>query len=75
MACLSLPETVFLSSAKDTRKKTQIHSVKSWSSATVGIKHSTNLISATFFLSSTFYRAFGEVFVECQLALGKEKAP
>jgi hypothetical protein len=49
------------------------HSAKSLSSVAFGKESLTNSISANTSLSSTFYRALGKDFAECQSVLGKEK--
>jgi hypothetical protein len=49
------------------------HSAKSLSSVVLGKEGSANSISAKTSLPSTFYRALGKNFAECQSVLGKEK--
>jgi hypothetical protein len=50
-------------------------SAKSLSSVVLGKEGSANSTSARASLLSTFYRALGKDFAECQLVLGKEKQP
>jgi hypothetical protein len=49
--------------------------VECLTSVTLGKESSANSTSATFSLSSTFYRALGKDFAECHSVLGKEKLP
>jgi hypothetical protein len=51
------------------------HSAKSLPSAALGKEGLANNTSAKASLPSTFYRALGKVFVECQTILGKENQP
>jgi hypothetical protein len=55
--------------------KAILHSANALPSVTLGKERSTNCTSATVSLPSTFCRALGKDFVECHLALGKEKSP
>jgi hypothetical protein len=55
--------------------KAILHSAKALPSVTLDKERSVNCTSATASLPSTCCRALGKDFVECHLALGKEKAP
>jgi hypothetical protein len=55
--------------------KPEKHSAKTLPSVTLGKESSANSTSATTSLLSTFYRALGKDFAECQSVLSKEKRP
>jgi hypothetical protein len=67
---LTLPESSALPSDS---AKPEKHLAKSLPSVALGKESSANSTSATASLLSTFYRALGKDFVECQSVLSKEK--
>jgi hypothetical protein len=69
----ALPESGLFVECLKQSSKTEKLSAKALPGVTLGKKSSTNCISATTSLSSTFYWALGEDFAECHLVLGKRK--